>query len=255
MVAAIAVVAVGVTSQVVKANGAKQAAKSQIKGIGAAKNDLNAGYDKAQTYQDPYIDAGKQTLGRLTEGLKVGGEFDKSFGESDFKADPGYAFRMSEGLKGVEQGASARGGVLSGAAIKGAERFGQDLASQEYQSAYARFNNDMNTRFTRLDQIAGRGQHAADFSAQSEQQRGQSLGNLSINKGNVIAAKQLAYASAGANAINSIGNAYTGGMSGGGAMGSIAGGGGAGSTQAGYTGADFDNWTKSQSGGSTSYGR
>ena len=110
----------------------------------------------------------------------------------------------------------------------------------------------MNTRFGRLNDLANRGQHAADISTQSEQQRGQSLGNLSINKGNVLAAKETAYANAGANAINSIGNAYTGGASG--SLGSIAGGGGAGATQEGYTGTDYQNWVKSQSGGTTSYG-
>lgn len=210
MVAAVAV-AVTVGQQAVKANSARKAAKAQIKGIEAGKKDLNTGFDKAQTYQDPYIKAGEQSISRLTEGTKAGGEFDKTFGASDFQADPGYGFRKSEGLKAVEQGAAARGGALSGAAIKGAQRFGQDLASQEYQSAYARFNNDMNTRFNRLDQLANRGQHAADFSSQSEQNRGISLGNLSVNKGNVLAAKEIAYGNAGANSIGAIANSYTGG--------------------------------------------
>ena len=42
----------------------------------------------------------------------------KSFGIEDFEADPGYAFRREEGMRGVEGGAAARGGLLSGAALK-----------------------------------------------------------------------------------------------------------------------------------------
>lgn len=202
------VVGGAVLSEGIKANGARKAANQQVKGIRSAKSDLNAGYDKAQTYQDPYVKAGEQTLSTLTEGLKSGGEFNRNFGESDFKADPGYAFRMSEGLKGVERSAAGRTGALSGGAIKATQQFGQNLAAQEYQSAYQRFNNDISNRFNRLDQIAGRGQHAADFSSQSEQQRGTSLGNLSMNQGNVLAAKEIAYANAGANVVNTGFNEY-----------------------------------------------
>lgn len=250
---AVAVVAAAVIGEGIKANGARKAAKAQVKGIKAAKDDVNTSYDKAQTYQDPYVEAGKQTLGQLTEGLKAGGEFNRNFSEADFKVDPGYAFRQSEGLKAVDQGATARGGVLSGAALKGEQRFGQDLASQEYQSAYTRFNNDMNTRFSRLNSLADRGQHAADVSSGAERERGTILGNLSINKGNVLAAKETAYANAGSNAVNAIGSGISG--MGGGSMGSVAGGGGAGATEAGYTGTDYQNWVKNQSGGSTSYGK
>ena len=206
MPAAVVVGAISVASSVVKANGARKAAREQVKSIEAGKADINAGFDKSQTYQDPYVDAGKSAIHRLSAGTQAGGEFDKTFGASDFKADPGYAFRQSEGLKAVERGAAGRTGALSGAAIKGAQRFGQDLASQEYQSAYSRFNTDMNTRFSRLGDVASRGQHAADVSSNAEQDRGTNLGNLSINKGNVLAAKQIAYANAGANALNSISN-------------------------------------------------
>jgi hypothetical protein len=215
-VALIVVAAAAVTSQVVKANGARKAANEQKKGIEAGKADINTAFDKAQTYQDPYVDAGKQAIGQLSDGTKAGGDFNRSFTMADFQADPGYEFRQQQGQRAVDMGAAARGGVLSGAALKGEQKFGQDLAANEYQSAYTRFNNDINSRFNRLSSVAQMGQHAADISTNSEQTRGTNLGNLSINKGNVNAAKELAYSNAGANAVTSIGNAVAGGMSGGG---------------------------------------
>lgn len=60
------------------------------------------------------------------------------FGTQQFQADPGYAFRLAEGQKALERSAAARGGLISGSALKAAQRFGQGLASQEYQSAYER---------------------------------------------------------------------------------------------------------------------
>lgn len=60
----------------------------------------------------------------------------------NFEADPGYAFRMSEGLKGLERSAAARGGLLSGGAGKALQRYGQGLASQEYGNAFDRFQRE-----------------------------------------------------------------------------------------------------------------
>ena len=66
----------------------------------------------------------------------------RNFGASDFQADPGYAFRLSEGMKALDRTAASRGGLLSGATLKGAQRFGSDLASQEYGNAYNRFQTN-----------------------------------------------------------------------------------------------------------------
>jgi hypothetical protein len=64
----------------------------------------------------------------------------------NFEADPGYAFRMSEGLKALERSAAARGGLLSGGAGKAFQRFGQGLASQEYGNAFQRFQQERAAR-------------------------------------------------------------------------------------------------------------
>jgi hypothetical protein len=75
-----------------------------------------------------------------------------------FQADPGYAFRMSEGMKGLERSAAARGGLLSGSTLKGIQRFGQDLASQEYQNAFNRYGVERERRLNPLQSLAGVGQ-------------------------------------------------------------------------------------------------
>ena len=66
----------------------------------------------------------------------------RNFGAGDFQADPGYAFRLSEGMKALDRTAASRGGLLSGATLKGAQRYGSDLASQEYGNAYNRFQTN-----------------------------------------------------------------------------------------------------------------
>jgi hypothetical protein len=61
-------------------------------------------------------------------------------------------------MKGLERSAAARGGLLSGSTLKGIQRFGQDLGSQEYQNAFNRYQTERNARLNPLQSLAGFGQ-------------------------------------------------------------------------------------------------
>jgi hypothetical protein len=56
----------------------------------------------------------------------------------DPAADPGYAFRLNQGLDAVERSAAARGKALSGEAVTALNDYAQNTASDEYQRAYDR---------------------------------------------------------------------------------------------------------------------
>lgn len=66
---------------------------------------------------------------------------DQAQAAGEWKADPGYQFRLSEGTKALERGAAARTGVLSGAQSKALTGFGQDLGSEEYGNVVSRLFN------------------------------------------------------------------------------------------------------------------
>jgi hypothetical protein len=78
-----------------------------------------------------------------TQGLSPGELGTEQF---NFQADPGYGFRMSEGLKALERSAAARGGLMAGGTGKALQRYGQDMASQEYGNAFQRFQQDRAAR-------------------------------------------------------------------------------------------------------------
>jgi hypothetical protein len=63
---------------------------------------------------------------------------------------PGYQFQMDQGIGALDRSASARSGVLSGAASKALTRFGQGLAGTTY-----------NSFMDRLAGVAGAGQQAS----------------------------------------------------------------------------------------------
>ena len=79
----------------------------------------------------PRIDAGDEAMQRLRSTL-LGGDM------SDFETSPGYRFRRQEGQKAIERAAAAAGSYGSGANIKDLTRFGQGIASQEYDSYLSR---------------------------------------------------------------------------------------------------------------------
>jgi hypothetical protein len=59
--------------------------------------------------------------------------------EFKFEADPGYAFRKSEGEKALQAKQLASGNFFSGGALKEATDFNSGLASQEYGNAFNRY--------------------------------------------------------------------------------------------------------------------
>ena len=120
----------------------------------------------------------------------------RNFGASDFQTDPGYSFRLSEGLKALDRQAAARGGMMSGAALKAAGRYGQEAASQEYGNAFNRFqtnrasqaglfadayNRDRTRQldeFSRLGGLMTSGQNAAAGTGASQAAFGSNAANL-----------------------------------------------------------------------------
>jgi hypothetical protein len=69
---------------------------------------------------------------------------------------------LSEGLKTIDRTAAARGGLLSGSTLKAAQRYGQGLASQEFENAYGRFRDTQGLRRNALAGITGYGPTAAN---------------------------------------------------------------------------------------------
>jgi hypothetical protein len=125
------------------------------------------------------------------------GKYGKAFSETDWKADPGYAFRLGEGLKAIERSAAARGGLLSGRTGKSLERFGQDYGSQEYNNAFNRYYSERANALNPLQSLAGVGQTATN-------QIGTAAGNYATNAGNLMTSGAAAQAAGQVGAANAL---------------------------------------------------
>tara|TARA_R110000868_G_scaffold203900_2_gene451809 strand:- start:2158 stop:2883 length:726 start_codon:yes stop_codon:yes gene_type:complete len=128
-----------------------------------------------QTRQDlaPWRAAGEQALNKLIPMTDY-----TKFGAAQFQQDPGYAFRLSEGQKALDRSAAARGGLISGGALKAAQRYGQDMGSQEYMNAFNRYQTERAAQLQPLQSLAGVGQTTATQLGQAGQNYASNAGNL-----------------------------------------------------------------------------
>lgn len=136
------------------------------------------------------------------------GSLMKDFTIGDFEKDPGYDFRMSEGQKALDRAAGARGGYLSGRALKEGERYAQDYASGEFDKAYNRYNTNRSTKFNMLSGVAGTGQTAVNTGVAAGSNSANNISDLYTQIGNVNAAGQVAGSNAWSTGLSSIGNMF-----------------------------------------------
>lgn len=184
------------------------AAKKQEKLTKKSLKEQSRQFDLQRADRAPWLEAGRIALGQLTAGTVNGGEFNRDYTAEDFKADPGYEFRRREGLRGVEAGASARGGVLSGGTLKAVEQYGQDVASGEFTNAYNRFNNDRTQRFNRLSAIAGTGQQQLNELGRDRQNYVNNVSDLNAQRGNSRASGIVGVSNAITGGIGTLANMY-----------------------------------------------
>ena len=184
-------------------NAAKDAASIQA---GAADRSAQLQYQmwkEQQALQKPWLEAG----GRALTKLEAASDY-TPFSYNAFTADPGYAFRLAEGQKALERSAAARGGLISGAALKAAERYGQNVASDEYTNAFNRYQTERAAKLQPLQSLAGVGQTTANTLGQAAGAYGQNVGETYLGSANARAAALTGGANAWNQAIGQAGSAY-----------------------------------------------
>ena len=162
---------------------AKDAAQTQAASADKALELQRDIYNKFMEMNKPYYEAGVNALGQITRG--------------EVTAEPGYGFRLGEGMKALERLQASRGNLLSGGAMKAGQRYAQDLASEEYGKS-----------FNRLANIAGIGQNAAGAAGTAGQNFAGQAGELGMQGANALVSGRIgrtsAYTSGAQGAINAL---------------------------------------------------
>jgi hypothetical protein len=180
----------------------RSSSKTQASAAAQAADIQKSQFEQTREDQAPYRTAGYNALAEMqrTAG-NVPGAF--KFGAGDYQADPGYAFRLSEGQKALDRQAAARGGLISGGALRAAQRYGQEMGSQEFGNAYNRALTGYNTGvasenqlYNRQAGLAGIGQTATNLVGQAGQNYATSAGNLMTSGAAAKAAGQVGMSNA-----------------------------------------------------------
>jgi len=169
-----------------------------------------------------YGTKGEDGTSTLPQGLNVDpnspdyGKYARDFSMADYQADPGYAFRLKEGLKALDAQAAARGGMISGAALKAAGRYGQDYASNEYTNAFNRYQTNRSNQLQPLQALMGTGQTATNATSNAAGAYGAAAGNNALQAGNAQASGAIGSANAWNNAFGGVAKAFNSSTYGGG---------------------------------------
>lgn len=165
----------------------KEQAKSAQKGTAAEERIAAENRELQRELVDqqredfaPWRDVGQKALDQIWAGVESG-EF--QVGDIDVTKDPGYQFRMGQGVEALDKSAAARGRLLSGAQQKGVTDYAQNVASNEYANAYAREANKKAKQYNILSNLSTGGQSSAAGQAQATSNLAQTEGNILSNLG------------------------------------------------------------------------
>jgi hypothetical protein len=183
--------AIGVSS-LIGANAVRQGAGEQAGATTYAADLANQQYNQTRADQMPFMEAGKTALNKL---IPLATNY-TPFDYNAMTADPGYGFRLAEGQKALERSAAARGGLISGGALKAATRYGQDMGSQEYNSSFNRYLAQRNAELNPLQSLAGMGQTTMTNLGTMGAQNAATMGNYATSGAAASAAGRMGEANA-----------------------------------------------------------
>jgi hypothetical protein len=161
--------------------------RAQAEAADRSRAELSKMWGEQKDMAQPWLETGKTALSSLANN-----DFMKNW-----QADPGYQFRMDQGLKSVAGSAGARGLNGSGATLKALTNYGQNAASEEYGKVYGRESS-------RLTGLAGLGMNAMNGLQGAAQNYGNQMAGITTGLGNAQAAAQVANAQAGANRMTGL---------------------------------------------------
>ena len=206
--AAAASAVAGLAGSVLSSNAASSAADKQVSAANRATDMTQANYAQNRADLAPYRDAGAADLATLQTRLPhLSSAFTPD--QATLEVTPGYQFALNQGLKGVQNSASARGLGVSGAAEQGAIQFATGLADNTYKTQFDIDQANKTNAFNKLLGMVGAGQSSAAQTGTFGQNATQNAGNFLTSGANAAAAGTVGSANAISGGLNNAGSSLT----------------------------------------------
>lgn len=149
------------------------------------EKQLLAAQGKAANVIAPYNRTGQQANQMLFDELQSGA-LGQPFNPGDLTQTPGYQFQLAEGQKALDRQLAASGMSQSGAAMKAAQEYGQNLASTTYDDAYERYMQEQAQRYNMLAGQSSQGYQAAGGMADIYTNQGNIGANADAARSNIL---------------------------------------------------------------------
>lgn len=167
-----------IAGSIIQGGASYMGAKEQSRATDRATAANERAFNKQVELQEPFRQVGVNALPALVAASKY-----DPFTLEKFRADPGYQFRLKEGLRAIENSALAGGMGRSGATLRGLTRYGQELGSEEFTNAFNRYQAERNARLQPLQSLTGMGQTTAQNIAGAAGRLGENIGANMIQGG------------------------------------------------------------------------
>lgn len=118
------------------------------------------------------------------------------------KMSPGYQFQLQQGQQGVLNADASSAGALSGSAQKDLMGFNQGFAQDAWNNAFNQYQVQQGNIFSRLSDVANRGQNAAANAGQTGSALTGQIAQSITNAGSARAAGQVGAANAWSSGIS-----------------------------------------------------
>lgn len=203
---ATAVVGGSLVSSYIGANASQNAANTEANAAEGATAAQLAMFNQEQANEKPYLNAGYDALNQIQSNMS---SYNQPFTTDQFHIDPGYQFTLGQGEQAVQNSAAASGHLISSQELGNAAGYASNLADTTYNSAFNRYQTQIQNSYNRLASLAGLGQTGASSLNANATQVGSNIGNNIVGAGNASAAGQIGVANA---ITGGIGNATNGFM-------------------------------------------
>lgn len=217
-VSAVSNVVGGVISADKQNDAIKSAATTQAAANMQAQDVQKAMYDATVTRMDPFVQAGYGSLSKLNS-IPIPTYQTPSLTEAaeTYKTLPGYQERLQEGIRALDMSAAASGKLGGGGYVKALTRYGQDYATNAFNSTYsqmlqnslAKYNAQLdmyNARIGNQQYLASLGQNAAAMVGNAGANTASNISNLMSNTGAALANAQASQTSLLGTALQGVGN-------------------------------------------------
>lgn len=185
--AAIGLAAAGVGSAMSASSQKKAANKAADTSMAVAQENNALArdiYGQNKETLAPYVNTGVPATGAINSLLGMSGDpnaYSQAF--DNYRNSTGYQFRQNEGMRGLDAKFAGLGAFKSGAAVRGAADYNQNLASGEFGNFLNALGNQQALGLSAASAQAGVGQNFVNTISNNNNSAGTAAANAALLKG------------------------------------------------------------------------